>query len=548
MDAALLEPDVFSDVDLRAVVAELRAEVAGLCRQVLDLRCEAGYWKSRHADAVLRIDTLQSELAAARAEIRQLKADRFGKKSEKQDRSNRLDDPQEQDATPKRRGQQPNRRGPARRDYSHLPARESVLELPPADAVCDCCGKPLADLGDTEDSEQVEIEINIYRRVVRRRRYRRTCDCPGPQTRTAPAPPKLIPKGRYGLSIWVHLLMEKFDAQRPIQRTIEQLRWLGLELAPGTVANGQQTIEPLLQPIYAALCERSQSSLQHQADETRWLVFAEKEGKTGHHWWLWVFAGADSVVYVLDPSRSHEVPEAHFPQDASGVLMVDRYSAYKAMRQVKEGQLRLAFCWAHVRRDFVRVGKGNPELKPWALEWLGLIRELYRLHRLRRDCPPTSPEYVAANAALRQHLAVMEVQRDRELSEAKLREPCRKALTSLREHWTGLTLFLDDSRIPLDNNYGERLMRNPALGRKNYYGSGAEWSGRLAMMMFSIMATLKLANLNPRLWLNWYLQACAEAGGKAPPKIDAYLPWNLSDDQRAALVNQGTPTPRPDTS
>ena len=64
------------------------------------------------------------------------------------------------------------------------------------------------------------------------------------------------------------------------------------------------------------------------------------------------------MVYVLDPSRSHNVPQAHFPDDVQGVLMVDRYSGYKAMRQVKEGTLVLAFCWAHVRRDFVRIGKG----------------------------------------------------------------------------------------------------------------------------------------------------------------------------------------------
>jgi hypothetical protein len=81
-----------------------------------------------------------------------------------------------------------------------------------------------------------------------------------------------------------------------------------LELAPGTIAGGLQTIEPLLAPIYAALRERKRLSGCHQADETRWQVFAEKEGKTGARWWLWVFAGEDSVVYVLDPSRSRTVP------------------------------------------------------------------------------------------------------------------------------------------------------------------------------------------------------------------------------------------------
>ena len=368
------------------------------------------------------------------------------------------------------------------------------------------------------------------------------------QTRTAPKPPKLIPKGRYGLSLWVHLLLEKFHTGRPIQRTIEQLRLYGLQLAAGTITDGLKHIEPLLEPIYAALRERNVQSAFHHADETRWLVFVEKQGKNSYRWWLWVFAGEDSVVYLLDPHRSHEVPEGYFPADAQGVLIVDRYSAYKAMKQVQAGKLILVFCWAHVRRDFVRVGKGYPELKEWALTWLRQIRELYRLHRERRQHPSTSPEYAQVDATLRQHVAAMCQQRDAELADPKLREPCRKVLTSLKEHWSGLTVFLDDPRIPLDNNFAERLMRNPGLGRKNYYGSGAEWAGRLATRMFSILATLKLWKINPRLWLSWYLESCAAAGGKPPRDIQPFLPWNLSDERRAALSGHTLPPELADSS
>jgi transposase len=552
MDATLREPDTQLDTDVRSLVSELREEISQLRREVSELRCEAGYWKSRHADAVKRNEKLQEELDQANAEIRKLKADLFGRKSEKQsstDRSNQLDDPQEQNsAHKKKRGQQPNRPGPARRDYSHLPVREEFVDVPPEECVCGCCGKPLADMGETEDSEQVEVEFVVYRRQIRRRRYRKTCTCPGPQTLTAPKPAKLIPKGRYGNSLWVHLLLEKFHTGRPIQRTIEQLRLHGLWLAAGTIADGLKRIEPLLQPIYAALRDRNVQSPFHHADETRWLVFVEKRGKNSYRWWLWVFAGEDSVVYVLDPTRSHDVPEGHFPADAQGVLIVDRYSAYKAMKQVQAGKLILAFCWAHVRRDFVRVGKGYPELKEWALTWLRQIRELYRLHRERRQHKSSSPKYVQADEALRQHVAAMCEQRDAELSDPKLREPCRKALVSLREHWSGLTVFLDDPRIPLDNNFAERLMRNPALGRKNYYGSGAEWAGRLATTMFSILATLKLWKINPRLWLSWYLESCAAAGGKAPSNIQPFLPWNLSDERRAALSGHTPPPELADSS
>jgi transposase len=554
MSASLLERNLVDEQlqSLTTLVDQLRQEVGELRRENAELRCEVGYWKSRHADAVKRNAKLQAELDQARAEIRQLKAERFGKQSEKQsttDRSNDLDDPQQQAAPKKKRGQQPNRPAPKRRDYSHLPAREKQVDVPDGQKVCACCGKPLADLGQSDASEQIEIETIIYRRVIRRQRYRRTCECRDqPRTATAPLPPKLLPKSIYGTSLWIHLLLEKFHLQRPMHRTIEQLRLLGVSLAPGTIVDGLKRIEPLLTPVYDAIRTHHVQSTYFQADETRWKVFAEKAGKTGHLWWLWLFAGEDSVVYVLDPSRSHDVPESHFPDDVQGVLMVDRYSAYKAMQQVKEGTLLLAFGWAHVRRDFVRVGKGYPELCAWALGWLRQIRELYHLNRQRLHHAIGTGEFATADATLRQYVAAMAARRDAELADDKLREPCRKVLVSLNEHWSGLTLFVDDPRIPLDNNYGERLIRNPAVGRKNYYGSGAEWAGRLAVMMFSIFATLVLWKINPRKWLSWYFDACALGGGKAPENPASFLPWNLSETRLAELQSSNSSEPSPDTS
>jgi transposase len=410
--------------------------------------------------------------------------------------------------------------------------------VPEAAKVCACCGLALASVGYSDDHDQIEIETVIYRRVVRRKRYRSTCTCVAqPRTVTAELPAKLLPKSIYGTSLWVHLLVEKFHLQRPTQRTIEQLRLLGVNLAPGTITDGLKRIEPLLEPIYAALRTRHRQSNYFHADETRWKVFAEKAGKVGHCWWLWLFAGEDSIIYVLDPSRSHDVPQSHFSADAQGTLSVDRYSGYKAMQQVKTGKLQLAFCWAHVRRDFVRDGKGFPKLKAWALQWLGRIRELYRLNRQRLRHTCGSPELAAAEALLRQHVSAMAALRDHELANEKLHFASRKTLLSLHEHWSGLTLFVDDPRIPLDNNYGERLIRNPAVGRKNYYGSGAQWSGRLAMMLFSIFATLVLWKINPRTWLTWYLEACATNQGQTPINLADFLPWNLRDDKLAMLTS-----------
>jgi transposase len=109
-------------------------------------------------------------------------------------------------------------------------------------------------------------------------------------------------------------------------------------------------------------------------------------------------------------------------------------------------------------------------------------------------------------------------------------------LASLQEHWNGLTRFLDDPRIPLDNNASERRARGPALGRKNYYGSGALWSGRLAAMLFSLFATLTLAKINIRTWLKWFLESCAENSGQVPSDIKPFLPWKMSVEKRRELA------------
>src|SRR3954471_3687064 len=537
--------------DVRREVGALRARVHGLERENLELRQQVGYWKSRHRDARDRVAALEQKVEQLEGEKRQLQADLFGRRSEAQagnDRSHDLDDPEDDSQKPKRnRGQQPGNPGPKRRDYSQLPGREEFVELPPEQAVCPCCGLPLLPLSDTEDAEQIEIEVSAYRRVIRRRRYRRTCTCEGPITRTAPPPPKLIPKGRYGISVWVEILLDKYFSYRPTERLLASWRLLGLDLAPGTVTAGLEQLEVLLRPIDAALKERNRLGDLHQGDETRWRGFIALEGKDGYGWWLWVVLGPDTVIYRLDASRSHTIAEGHFRAESRGVLVVDRYSAYKAMIWVKDGVLVLAFCWAHVRRDFIRVGKGWPELKAWALQWLRRIRVLYRLNDRRLSVLKDAAAFAAADGCLRQAVAEMKSQMETELAGSDLATPCRKVMESLHEHWEGLTRFVDDPRIPMDNNASERRARGPAVARKNFYGSGSLWSGQLAAASFSLLATLSLWKLNPRRWLTWYLERCAVAGGKVPADIQPFLPWNLDAAKRSELGEPGLPE-RDDTS
>jgi hypothetical protein len=103
-----------------------------------------------------------------------------------------------------------------------------------------------------------------------------------------------------------------------------------------------------------------------------------------------------------------------------------------------------------------------------------------------------------------------------------------------------LTVFVEHPEVPMDNNTAERTERGPVVGRKNYYGSGAVWAGRLAAILFSLLQTLCLWRLNPRSWLTAYLTACAESGGAAPADVERFLPWQLSEEQRQSWSLVGT--------
>lgn len=152
----------------------MERELGELRREVRELRGEVGYWKSRHADAVKRIEPLKEELDQSRGQTRALQDKLFGRKSEKSarsDRSNELFDPEEVTAAAKKRGAQPGHAGHGRHDYSHLPMKEEFIELPENSLFCPICGKPAAMMSDTEDSELLEIEVRAHRRRIRRRRY-----------------------------------------------------------------------------------------------------------------------------------------------------------------------------------------------------------------------------------------------------------------------------------------------------------------------------------------------------------------------------------------
>jgi transposase len=485
-----------------------------------------------HQRAVEREAQLKDEIARLQAQLRLREQQLFGRKA---DSTTTIQGVAPRAPSPRPRGQQRGRPGHPRRDYAHLPAVEQILELPAQEQRCSRCGQPFAAFPGTDDSMVLEVEVRAHRRIYRRRRYRPTCSCgTHPGIVTAPPPAKVIPKSILGVSVWVTVLLDKFLFYRPTYRLLEDLNTQGLGLSPGTLTDGLQRLVPLFEPVYDHLVEHSQAQTLWHADETRWLVFATWEGKVGYRWYLWVFHAADVVVFVLSPGRSHEVPEEYLGPVEEGILVVDRYAAYQAMAQVKKGTIVLAFCWAHVRRDFLTAARSWPEHEAWALGWVERIGALYDGNDRRLEAPRATPLFTARDQEVRQCVTAMELQREEELAQPELHPARCKVLESLRAHWTGLTVFVEHPEVPMDNNTAERSERGPVVGRKNYYGSGAVWSGRLAAMLFSLFQTLALWGINPRVWLTAYLTACADAGGQAPAQPEVLLPWNLPEEQRRA--------------
>jgi transposase len=520
--------------------------IRDLQRQLVELRCQANYWRAQHQRAIQRQAILGTRVRHLQAEIRALKRRLFGQKTETASatEAKAAKPPDKNKDQARSRGQQPGSQGHGRRNHDHLPTTQETCALPESERCCPECGLPYEKIPGSAAGDILEVEVRAHIRRYHRERYRRCCDCvQQPALLTAPPPDKLIPKSNLGVSVWTLILQRKFEFFQPLYRVLAELRSHDLHLAAGTITAGLQKLVPLFEPLYDLLVEHNRAADHWHCDETRWLVFEKPADKANFMWMLWVFATKETIVFVLDPTRAHDVPEHHLGDDAQGIASVDRYSAYKAMAQVKAGKIILSFCWAHVRRDFLAVLTGWSELTDWAWSWLEDIGLLYHRNDQRVQVLADAGKFAAADQLVRAQVEHIRQRGETELAEPNLRQPQRKVLTSLQEHWSGLTVFVDHPEVPMDNNTAERCQRGPVVARKNFYGSGALWSGRLAAMLFSLFQTMQLWGLVVGKWLNAYLTACAQAGGKPPLDPQRHLPWNMTAEQRERL---GPAKPKPD--
>ena len=557
--------------DVLAAALEANRELARLAAV---LREENARLSAENAEQAAELEKLRADLAVLQRML-------FGRSSERSGPP-----PDRGDGEPGRGGEGrggaggsgEKKRGPGaragRRDYSHLPRFEMFWDFPGGGYRCPECGEPFTLLGDHVSGEQVDWQVIVRLVAHCRRRYRRACDCRVPATVMAPGPPKAIGKGLLSNGFIAMLFTERYVAGRSMNSLVTGLARHGAEVSPATLAGACAQAGALLVPLAEAITARSRDSWHLHADETTWRVFAPRQADGPARWWLWVFIGPDTVCFVMDPTRSGAVLARHagieektgqLCADADGgprrlVISSDFYAVYCSAGKNADGLVNL-YCWAHVRRHFVRAGDANPaQLKYWTDGWLDRIKDLYAAHDelmaawqdaaapALRDKTAAAARLDEAYAAWDTAITVIDQTRQNQMAAPGLQEPARKALATLEREWDGLAAHRDYPMISLDNNAAERMIRGPVLTRKNAGGSRNEDSARLAAVIWTVTATAQMAGLNVLTWLIAYLDECGRNGGKplTGSALERFLPWNAGpDDLRTWAAPPATPPRQP---
>jgi len=533
------------------------AEALEACRQLSELADglaeENARLRARDAERDAELDRLRADLAVLRRML-------FGRPSER----SRPEPPAGGDACrdgrdgDRERGSGPGRkRGPGaragRRDYSHLPRFEVLWDFPGGGYRCPGCGEPFTLLGDHVSGEQLDWRVIVRLVAHCRRRYRRACDCRVPVTVMAPGPVKAVGKGLFTNAFIAMLLTERLAAGRSMNSLVTGLGRQGADISPATLAGTCAQAGALLAPLTDAITARSRGSWHLHADETTWRVFAPRDGGGPAKWWLWVFIGPDTVCFVMDPTRSGAVLARHagidedtgqLADDEDGgprrlIISSDFCAVYQSAGKKADGLVSL-YCWAHIRRYFVRAGDANPaQLKYWTDAWLERIKDLYAAHdeftAAWRDAAAPGPQATASAARLERAceawegaLAAIDAARKEQAQAPGLQEPAKKALATLDREWDGLAAHRDYPMVPLDNNVAERAIRGPVVTRKNARGSHNGDTARNAAVTWTVTATAQMAGLNILTYLTAYLDECGRNAGKplTGPALERFLPWN----------------------
>jgi transposase len=477
--------------------------------------------------------TLKAMLLAERARaqrleqiIKELQRHRFGKRAEtlpedqlllgleEVEQADASKEAEDEAASPARKVERIAKRRANRGSLPvHLPRIETLVDI--EDKSCPCCSHPLHVIGE-DRAERLDIIPAQFRvLVVRRPKYGcRACEDVVVQ---APAPARLIEGGIPTEATVAQVLVSKYADHLPLYRQAQIYARQGVNLDRSTLADWVGRAAFLLRPVHERLLAILKGSTKLFADETTAPVLDPGRGrtKTGQ---LFAYARDDrpwggtdppAVAYVYAPDRKAERPIAHLDGFA-GVLQVDGYGGYRVLAE--KNAVSLAFCWAHVRRRFFeRIG----ELYRIETEIRG--RSAEERHAIRHD--KSRPIIEALEPWLKAKLATIS-------QKTKLAEAIRYALS----RWPGLSRFLDDGHIEIDNNIVERSIRPLALTRKNALFAGSDGGAEHWAVIASLIETCKLGGIDPQAYLLGTITRIVNAHPNS--RIDELMPWAFAEAEK----------------
>lgn len=484
---------------LRSVALLLDRENRKLHEKIESLTAEIAKLKG------LDVSAPQLELACLRELLASRERELFCESSERRPRVG-----QEPAATDK-----PKQRGHGPKPQAQLPIMECEHVLAAAERVCSQCGGELSEMpGQSEDSEEITV---VERRFVlvqhRRKKYRCACNA---QIATAPAPLKLAVAAdtrgrRYSVEFAIDVAIGKYRDHLPLERQVRMMRSEGLAVGSQTLWDQIEGLARVLGPTEKALRQYVLAAPVIGADETWWRLMGGRGAKGSQRWWAWTLSCPDAVCYRILDSRS-KAAARQVLGSYCGIVMADGYTAYDALARDHLGFV-LAHCWAHVRRKFVEAEPHYPAPCGVLLE---LIGQLYGVERKAAGSLETR-----ADLRLEHSRPLVEKIRVFTPSERVLpQSSLGKALAYMHGLWPGLVRFLDDPRIPLDNNATERALRGAVLGRKNHYGSRSQRGTEVAALFYGLVETAKLLDVDPRRYL---LEATRAALRQQSPLLPHHL-------------------------
>ena len=429
------------------------------------------------------------------------------------------------------------RKRPARKPFpEHLP-RERVIVPGPTACLC-CGGGRLRKLGE-DVTETLEV-IPRQWKVIQHVREKFTCrDCE--KISQAPAPFHVISRGWAGPGLLAMVLFEKFGQHQPLNRQAERYAKEGLPISLSTLADQVGGCTAVLTPLFKRIEAHVLSAERLHGDDTRVPVLAKGKTDTGR---IWVYVRDDkpfggpappAAVFYYSRDRAGEHPQGHLA-NYTGIFQADAYGGYGKLYEPgrSPGPIFEAACWVHARRPFFVMadlaenarrkaqGKKPAAISPLALE---AVRGIDALFDIERTINGQSAE---RRKAVRQELSaplVADLEAWMREQRAKLSRgnDVAKAMDYMLKRWTVFTRFLDDGRICLSNNAAERGVRGIALGRKSWLFCGSDRGGQRAAVMYSLIVSAKMNDVDPQAWLADVLARIAE---HPIQKLDELLPWN----------------------